>query len=151
MSGAVCLTLIIAACNPFTRPEGAQLERLEQDIRTRALATEPGQTIDLRDLAPEFDWSELVIVGPYPDGDEFARVAGFDWNVGAVASTVDETNTIAFISDGHVAAWGLIRGDVYFLPEEDSSLLVPREEAIFRVVQEDDGESRRLDHVSPSQ
>jgi hypothetical protein len=145
---ALVLGLAVWACGLVASPEGTQLPGLEQEVRDRALAVQPGDVIDLRDLAPDFEWSDMVIVGPYPDGDEFERVAGFGWNAGAAGSAVDETNVVAFVEDGHVAAWGTIRGDVYFLPEEDSSILVSRDDATFKVVVEDDGVSRRLDHVA---
>ena len=141
----ILAVVVSCACEVLARPDGIEIEGLETELRTRVLSTNPGQTVDLSDMASGFAWSDLVIVGPYPEGDDFRRAAGFDWAVARAAPQTDGSNVLAFVEEGRVVAWSVLRGDIYFLPEEDSSLLVPRSSAVFKVILEDDGESRRLD------
>jgi hypothetical protein len=142
---AICV--LLAACDLIASKAGAEVPGLESLIRSRAEAAAPGDTISLADLAAEYPWTDLVVVGPYPENDDFERVAGFAWSVATAGSLSDESNTLALIAEGQVLAYASIRGDIHFLAEEDTAIKVARVEAVFRVVVDEDGVSRRLDLV----
>ena len=130
----------------FGRPAGVNRPDIAGEIESRARASDDGDVILLSDLAPDIEWSSLVAVGPYPEPDDFERAAGFSWNISAAASSVTEGNTVALVQDSRVVAWANLGSDVYFLPEEDTSFAVAKEDLRFRVVVEE-GSSRRLDLV----